>query len=110
MVKRQIVKVVDFLADELRKNGITISKIILFGSQAKGEASAESDIDVAIVSKDFRGKDIFQRTRLIKGAGTETIRKFLVPVDIILLTPEELKSKSSIVAGYVRTGKVLHAA
>jgi len=46
MAKRQVVKVVDFLANELRKNGLTISKIILFGSQAKGRASAESDIDV----------------------------------------------------------------
>lgn len=110
MAKRQVVKVVDFLANELRKNGIAISKIILFGSQAKGGASAESDIDVAIVSEDFRRKDIFQRTRLIKDAGAKTIRKFVVPVDIILLTPEELDSESSIVAGYVRTGKVLHAA
>ncbi len=110
MAKRQIEKVVDFLANELRKNGIAISKIILFGSQAKGRASAESDIDVATVSEDFRRKDIFQRTRLIKDAGAKTISKFVVPVDIILLTPEELDSEPSVVAGYVRTGKVLHAA
>lgn len=85
MAKRQVVKVIDFLANELRKNGLTISKIILFGSQAKGRASAESDIDVAIASEDFRDNDIFQ-------------------------TPEELCNDSSIVAGYIRSGKVLHAA
>lgn len=110
MAKRQIVKIIDFLANELRKNGLAFSKIILFGSQAKGKATGESDIDVAIVSEDFRNKDIFQRTRLIKDAGARTIKKFVVPVDIILLTPEELDSEFSIVAGYVRAGKVLLAA
>lgn len=110
MAKRKIVKIVNYLADEVRNNGIAISKIILFGSQAKGRASAESDIDVAIVSEDFRDKDIFQRTKLIKDAGAKTIRKFVVPVDLVFLTPEELNSESSLVAGYVRTGEILHAA
>jgi HEPN domain-containing protein/acid stress-induced BolA-like protein IbaG/YrbA len=110
MAKRQIVRVVDYLANEIRRNGISISKIILFGSQAKGGASEGSDIDVAIVSEDFRDKDIFQRTRLIKDAGARTIKKFLVPVDLVFLTPEELNKKSSPVAGYVRAGEILHAA
>lgn len=110
MAEKQIVKIVNYLADEIRNNGIAISKIILFGSRAKGRASAESDIDVAIVSEDFRDKDVFQRTKLIKDAGTKTIKRFVVPVDLVLLTPEELNSKSSLVAGYVRTGEVLHAA
>ena len=110
MAEKQIVKIVNYLADEIRNNGIAISKIILFGSQAKGRASSESDIDVAIVSEDFRDKDIFQRTKLIKDAGAKTIRRFVVPVDLVLLTPEELNSASSLVAGYVRTGEVLHAA
>ena len=110
MAKRQIVKITAFLANELRGYGIAISKIILFGSQAKGGASAESDIDIAIISDDFRDKDIFQRTRLIKDAGAKTIRKFVVPVDLVLLTPEELESGASLVAGYVRAGEILLAA
>lgn len=110
MPKRQIVKITAFLAKELRDYGIAISKIILFGSQAKGRASAESDIDIAIISDDFRDKDIFQRTQLIKDAGAKTIRKFVVPVDLVLLTPEELESGASLVAGYVRAGEILLAA
>jgi predicted nucleotidyltransferase len=110
MAKKQIVKIVNYLADEVRSNGIGITKIILFGSQAEGKPSAESDIDIAIVSADFRNKDIFQRSCMIKDAGAKTIRKFLIPIDLVLLTPEELDSRSSLVAGYVRSGEILHAA
>lgn len=39
----------------LKKNGIDVSEAYLFGSAARGEADKESDIDVAIVSKDFGG-------------------------------------------------------
>ena len=45
-----------------------------------------------------------------KEAEIATIRKFMVPLDIILLTPEELNSKSSLIAGYARAGQILHAA
>ena len=37
----------------LRSNGINITKIILFGSIAKGKSDKFSDIDVAIVSPSF---------------------------------------------------------
>ncbi len=110
MAEKQLIKIVDYLAAEIRKNGISISKIILFGSRAEGRSAADSDIDVAVVSEDFRGKDIFQRTDMLQDASARTIRKFAVPVDLVLLTPKELHSKSSPVAGYVRAGKILHAA
>jgi predicted nucleotidyltransferase len=40
----------------LNADGINVSKAILFGSCAKGNTAADSDIDVAIVSPKF-GKD-----------------------------------------------------
>lgn len=40
----------------LRKEGIPVSKIILFGSYAKGKAKPWSDLDICVVSNIF-GKD-----------------------------------------------------
>ena len=37
----------------LRQNGIRIDRAILFGSQARGEAQADSDIDLLLPSPDF---------------------------------------------------------
>lgn len=112
MVKRKVVDVIEFLRKCLKATGLNISKIILFGSQSqsRGAATAESDIDIAIISEDFRDKGIFERAKLTKEAEIRTIRKFMVPLDIVTLTSTEFENKSSVIAGYVRKGKVMPAA
>lgn len=112
MVKRKVVEVIEFLRKGLNETGVNISKIILFGSQSQGGGAAtmESDIDIAIISEDFRDKGIFERAKLTKEAEIRTIRKFMVPLDIVTLTSEEVENKSSVIAEYVRKGKVIPAA
>ena len=79
MVKRKIRAAVEFLDRCLRQAGVTPSKIILFGSQAKGKATGESDIDVVIISEDFRNKDILERAAMTKEAEIKTLKKFMIP-------------------------------
>ena len=40
----------------LRNSGIKVSRLFLYGSYARGEPRDYSDIDIAIISPDFRGK------------------------------------------------------
>jgi len=47
-------KAMSFL-DSLAEAGIDVSEAYLFGSAAKGLADGDSDIDIAVVSKDFEG-------------------------------------------------------
>lgn len=110
MVKSSIKKVINFLGSCLNDKGLNISKIIIFGSHTRGTATEESDIDIVIVSKDFKGKNIFERATLTKEAEILTIKKFMVPLDIITLTPEELESESSLISNYTKEGKILYAA
>ena len=56
MVNREIAGKLKELHEALRKRGIKVTKIILYGSRASGRHYKDSDIDVAIVSPDF-GKD-----------------------------------------------------
>jgi len=51
--------------EELGKNKIIVSKAILFGSHAKGVATDESDIDVALVSDAFTGDRFEDRRRIV---------------------------------------------
>jgi hypothetical protein len=37
------------------------------------------------------------------------MREFMVPLDIVPLTPEELESGTSLIAGYARAGRVFYA-
>lgn len=108
MAKKTVVEAIKFLEKCLKDKGLNISKIILFGSQAKGESTEESDIDILIVSNDFQDKDIFERATLTKDAEIMTIKKFMIPLDIITMTQEEFESETSLIAEYVKDGEVIY--
>ena len=110
MAKNKVREAVKFFQKCLDETGLHVSKLILFGSQAKGAAKGDSDIDLLIVAEDFRAKDIFQRAQMTKDAEIKTIKKFLIHLDIITLTPEEFESETSLAATYAKRGKVLSAA
>lgn len=48
-----------------RKKKIKVSKIILYGSYAKGNIRSFSDIDIAVISPDFIGKDRLEIQEMI---------------------------------------------
>nr|QNO42233.1 hypothetical protein MKPHGJHB_00011 [Methanosarcinales archaeon ANME-2c ERB4]QNO43303.1 hypothetical protein BKKEKDFB_00015 [Methanosarcinales archaeon ANME-2c ERB4]QNO45373.1 hypothetical protein CHNKENMJ_00004 [Methanosarcinales archaeon ANME-2c ERB4]QNO45640.1 hypothetical protein JMABOEBK_00037 [Methanosarcinales archaeon ANME-2c ERB4] len=68
MVKSRVISAIKFLQQCLKETGLEVSKIILFGSQSREEATEESDIDILIISEDFWNKDIFERAKLTKDA------------------------------------------
>jgi predicted nucleotidyltransferase len=111
MAKNKVISAIGFLESCLKRKGISVNRIILFGSYSKGTATQDSDVDVAIISDDFTGKTIFERAALTKEPEILTIKKYLIPLDIVTLTPEELESNtSSPVSEFVRDGKVVSAA
>lgn len=79
----------------------------MFGSQATGRADKESDIDIAIVSDDFEGKDIFERARMTRDAEVLTIRTCRVPLDIITLSTTEYAKSGSPIVEFVKRGTVV---
>ena len=98
-----------FLSECLKKKGLNVRKVVLFWSHAKGLAGEDSDIDIVIVSEDFRRKDIFKRAERTKKAEIKTIKKFMVPLDIIVMTPEEYENGTSAVAAYAKDGEVIYS-
>jgi uncharacterized protein len=110
MVKKSTLKAVAYMKDRLQQTGLDVQKIIVFGSQANGKYNAGSDIDIIVISNDFKNKDIFKRARLTKDAEIMTIRKFMIPLDIVTMTPEELADDKSLLSDYARTGEVIYDA
>lgn len=110
MVKSKVTEAIRFFEKCLKEKGLKVSKIILFGSQVKGKTTEGSDVDILIISEDFRNKDIFERARLTKDAEIMTLKKFMMPLDIVTLTSEEFESTKSLVVEYAKKGKVMYAA
>jgi predicted nucleotidyltransferase len=107
MAKSKTVAAIKFFEERLIDENVNVSRIILFGSQAEGKASADSDVDLVLISKDFKNKNIFKRLEMIKKAEIATIKKFMIPIDIIMMTPEEFKRGTSLVSEYAKKGTVL---
>lgn len=89
MDKIAIEEVITFLKKSLIRNGIQVDSIALFGSALKGNMDKDSDIDLIIISSDFKNLDLFERSKLTMKPEIETLKKFKVPMDIINLTPTE---------------------
>ena len=63
--KENVETIIRSFLDAIR-NEIHVDGVYLFGSYAKDTPSKYSDIDLAIVSRDFEGIRFFDRKRLIK--------------------------------------------
>ena len=90
----------------LEARSIKIDKMILFGSHATGRAREESDIDLVIISKDFKGKGYWERINILSDA----IYEIFKPIEAVAMTPEEWERKDSFIAYFAQDGEVVYAA
>lgn len=92
---------------------IRVKLVFLFGSYATGKVRKDSDIDVIIVSPDFKKMEFIKRLELLSHVQGASALTRSVPMDIIGYTPEEFENidKESIVMRRAkREGKVIYKA
>ena len=75
--------------NKLEARGIKVKKIILYGSHASGTAREDSDLDLVVVSDDFKNMDLWERLWLL-GEARMGIKKR--PMEILGFTEEEYES------------------
>ena len=82
-------------------------QVILFGSHARGDAGADSDVDLLVVLAE--ADDVRKATVAIRRALTD----IAVAKDIIVTTPEEIRRRGHLVGTILRPalreGKTLYA-
>lgn len=86
---RKIEKIIERYKKELVKIGIIPQKIILYGSYAKGSPREESDIDLIVISENFKYMNLRERLELL---GLASGRIF-EPIEALGYTPEEVENK-----------------
>ncbi len=103
-------RIVKILRQLFQERGVSLDKIVLFGSLARGIERQDSDIDIIIVSKDFREKSIFERVELIAGVGRELVRRTKKPYDMLFISDQEWdKGNSLVINAAKREGQILYA-
>ena len=73
----------------LEANGTHVQQVLLYGSHAKNNVHPDSDIDLIIVSKDFAGKHLLERLRLLG----EVRWNVSAPIQAYGFTPEEVENR-----------------
>ena len=71
-------------------------KIILFGSQASGQATPDSDIDLLVVMP-FDGHPLTQSAQMLKQLN------LLLPIDLVVSTPQHVQQRLAIGDKFIRT-------
>lgn len=97
------------LKEEIKKRLLAkfdLEKIILFGSQASGEANQKSDVDLLLI-----GKVNYNRYKMMTDA-LRSLGKMNYAFDVIFLTSDEFEKNKNIpgtVARYAyKEGKILY--
>lgn len=83
----ELKKIVRSYIKELESLGIQVEKIILYGSFARGASGEDSDIDLLVISNDFKGLNLRERLETL-GIAAAHIRQ---PIQAIGYTPGEVK-------------------
>ena len=82
----------------LNAKGIFVDQVFLFGSQSRGTATPESDIDVIIVSPAFSGMPFWKRWEVLGDALAEVLE----PIEVLSYAPEEFEAQSHKQASFLR--------
>lgn len=97
--KGSIKKAIKNYIEALRKHGIPVREVILFGSCTRGRNKDESDIDVAIISDAFSGERFEDRRRIVplrRGIDSR--------IEPIPLTPEAFAAGGNLIDEIKKTG------
>jgi len=99
------IEIVHNYARDLNKK-IKVQKVILFGSASRNQMTYDSDIDVIVLSSDFKKLDYIQRLQLLSRARKGLSRQ--VPMDILGYTSDEFNKmtrESVVLAEAKKEGK-----
>ena len=93
--RKEALKAIKKSANELLPG----SRILLFGSQAREDSSAESDYDFLVITK----KPInIQEKRHFQARLRTILAKYKIPVDVLIQSEAEVKEKKKIIGHIIR--------
>lgn len=103
MDKDTVLDIISRFRNSLEARGIRVNKIILYGSWSKSTQIEGSDIDLVVLSDDFRDKGYWERIDLLSTA----IYEVFEPIEAVAMTPEEWEEEDTFIKSYAKEGEVI---
>ena len=100
MGQETVLTTVKKFKNALESINIRVDQLIMFGSQAEGTAREDSDIDLVVISSSFINKSYWERINILSDA----IYQVFAPIEASAFTPDEWKSKKSLISDYAKNG------
>jgi len=101
--KSEVLDIIKRFKNAIESKGIKINKLILYGSYAKGSSERHSDIDLVVISEDFKGKNFWERIDIL----TDAIYEVFEPIEAIAMTPEEWEQGDSTICEFAKDGEMI---
>lgn len=107
MAETTVKRAAELIKDFLKDRNITVDRIIIFGSYAKDNYTKDSDLDIAVISRDFNEKDVFQKAEMLKGLKWTLVEKLEFSFDIVPVSLKQWQESSSLVVDFIKEGEAL---
>ncbi|MBF0489900.1 MAG: nucleotidyltransferase domain-containing protein [Candidatus Omnitrophica bacterium] len=93
----EIKEILNAYKAELKKHGVRVSRMFLYGSYARGNPKSYSDIDVVVVSSDLAKYSPLRRQEFL------SLRTIPIdaPLEVIGYTPKEFSSAKGTIFGQI---------
>ena len=109
MVETKLDKIKQAVLQFLDEAEINADKIVIFGSYAKDKQNQDSDIDIIIISKDFRNKDLFEVVEMANDVHWKLVDRFSMAFDIMYYSDLDWdKGNSLIINTAKKDGEVIY--
>ncbi|MDP3148098.1 MAG: nucleotidyltransferase domain-containing protein [Ignavibacteria bacterium] len=109
MDKRKISLIKNTVSGVLDSSKVELNRIVLFGSYAKNEQTVDSDIDLIIVSKNFRNDTYFKRIDKVLNLNSTLVKTLKKPFDVLLYSDIEWNdSATMMIREAKKNGKTLY--
>jgi predicted nucleotidyltransferase len=97
-IRHTIDNIIHAYFKELSHQGINVEQIFLYGSQVRGTARIDSDIDLVVVSRDFANMTPAEKWQKL-GRATLALNE---PIEVLPYTPLELQSSLKRKGNFIR--------
>ena len=109
MDKKEIDLIKKTISSVLERNKIELNRLVLFGSYANDQQMEDSDVDLIIISKNFRNDNYFKRVDKVIDLNSILVKTIKKPFDLLLYSDVEWNSSATLMIREAKkNGKTLY--